>query len=88
VKCFFHHDVEAIGVCSHCHRALCAREGCARYQDQHLFCRNHNIKTFNLEFSRRYIEAIEFAREAGLRGVRTTELLKDLEEKILAESGA
>lgn len=87
MRCFFHQDTDAIGVCSHCHRALCGKHGCGRYEDHHLFCKNHNIKTYNLEFSSRYLEAIDFAREAGMRGVKTIDLLKHLQEKIFAESG-
>lgn len=86
MKCFFHPDVEAVGVCSHCHRAVCVvHNDCARYEEHHLFCKQHNTKTIALEFSRYYIMAIDLAREAGMKGIKTADLIQDLQRRMDAE---
>ncbi len=88
MKCYFHNETDAVGVCSHCHRAVCSKHGgCGRYEEHHLFCKNHNPKTLSLDFTRNYIAAIDLAREAGIKGVRIADVIQDLQQKLEAASG-
>ncbi len=83
MKCFFHNDADAVGVCSHCHRGVCNKHNdCGRYEVHHLFCKNHNAQTLSLEFTKSYLGAIDLAREAGIKGVRVADVILDLEQKL------
>lgn len=47
-----------------------------------LFCHQHNVKMYSLEFAKFYILAIDLAREAGVKGYRTQDLIAKLEKQI------
>ncbi|MCX8202030.1 MAG: hypothetical protein N3H84_08030 [Candidatus Caldarchaeum sp.] len=80
MRCFVHRDREAVGVCSYCHRAVC--EKCSVYDDFKLFCNDHNIKMYSLEFTKFYVMAIDVARDAAAKGVRTQDLVAKLERDL------
>lgn len=80
MRCYFHVDREAVGVCFYCHRGVC--EECSRIEDLKLFCHQHNLKMYSLEFAKFYILAIDLAREAGIKGYRTQDLITKLEKQI------
>ncbi|MEM0440175.1 MAG: hypothetical protein QW463_01055 [Candidatus Caldarchaeum sp.] len=80
MRCYFHRDVEAVGVCSYCHRGVCQK--CVVVDGLKVFCREHNMKMYSLEFTKFYVEAIDLAREAAAKGCRTQELIAKLEKEI------
>jgi len=80
MRCYFHRDKEAIGICFYCNRAIC--EKCSKYENSRLFCQEHNEKMYSLDFTKHYIMAIDLAREAAVKGVRTQDLIIKLEKDI------
>ncbi|MEM3133075.1 MAG: hypothetical protein QXR32_02800 [Candidatus Caldarchaeum sp.] len=80
MRCYFHRDAESVGVCCHCHRAVCVR--CAKYDGHGVFCPEHNEKTYSLSFTRHYLMAIELAREAAAKGMRTMDVIESLEKQM------
>jgi hypothetical protein len=77
VKCYIHSEREALGVCSYCHRAVC--RSCIRIDNRQLFCSDHNSRMLSLEFTKRYLEAIDLAREAGMKAIPIKILIERLE---------
>ena len=44
LKCYFHNENIANGVCVVCGRAICNSNGCGRYELNGYFCKSHNEK--------------------------------------------
>lgn len=87
MKCFFHPEADAVGICSHCHRAVCSKhKDCAHYESHHLFCKQHNHRTLSLMFTQYYMEAIDLARSAGMKGVKTSDVVLELQQRIDSEA--
>lgn len=84
MRCYFHNEKEAVGVCSYCHRAVCGKD-CTRFEDRQLLCKEHSARLISLQFTKYYLDAIDLAREAGLKGLPITKLLEKLKNNIEAE---
>jgi hypothetical protein len=46
------------------------------------FCTDHNKRTYSILFTKYYIMAIDLAREAAAKGVKTSELIEQLEREV------
>ncbi|MCS6769044.1 MAG: hypothetical protein NZ570_01220 [Candidatus Caldarchaeum sp.] len=80
MRCYFHNEAEAVGVCYYCHRAVCRK--CGEFEGSKIFCPEHNMEMYSLEFTKHYVKAIDLAREAAAKGLRTQDLLAKLERDI------
>jgi hypothetical protein len=80
MQCYLHRDEEAVAVCSQCHRAICRK--CLKNEGGMFFCTDHNKRTYSILFTKYYIMAIDLAREAAAKGVKTSELIEQLEREV------
>jgi hypothetical protein len=46
------------------------------------FCTDHNKRTYSILFTKYYIMAIDLARQAAAKGVKTSELIEQLEREV------